>query len=92
MPRDEAKAAATPVIGGLFDALDTDGDGYISAEEYARFLRANGAGADAVTEAVQRVLGDQDGRLSRDEYVDLMFDYYLSDDQEARANWAFAVR
>ena len=92
MPRDEAKAAATPVIRGLFDALDTDDDGYISVEEYARFLRANGAGADAVTEAVQRVVGDQDGQLSRDEYVDLMFDYYLSDDQEVRANWAFGVR
>jgi Ca2+-binding EF-hand superfamily protein len=87
---EQARGFSEPVIGGLFDLLDADGDGAITADEYRRFLRANGIAGDLVEDAVSRVVSD--GRLARQEYVDVMLDYYLTTDADAAANWAWGAR
>ena len=87
---EQARAFARPVIEGLFEVVDADGDGSITEEEYRRFLRANGIAEDLVDDAVSRVLDD--GPLSGEEYVDLMLDYYLATDADHRANWAWGAR
>ena len=92
MPPEQAHGAADPVITAVFDALDGDDDGFITAEEYERFLRANQVDDHVIAEAVAKVCGDEDGRISRDEYAQMMFDYYLTEDPNAKANWAYGVR
>ena len=87
---EQARGFSAPVISGLFEVVDADGDGSISPDEYRRFLRANGVADDLVSDAVSRVFAN--GQMSRDEYVDLMLDYYLETDPEAAANWAWGAR
>jgi hypothetical protein len=88
-PRHEMEAIARPVIAGLFDAIDVDGDALINKDEYQAFLDAQHSGPERIDEIWPRLDADGDGRLSRDEFVALLFDYYSSDDPEAAGNFVF---
>ena len=53
----------------MFDIIDTDNDGVISAHEYAVFFQISNIDIKYVTDAFQAIDTDKDGVISRDEFV-----------------------
>jgi Ca2+-binding EF-hand superfamily protein len=60
--------SASDVASNLIDALDTNGDGVVSAEELQKGLSASGSGSNAdAASAIARIDTDGDGNVSKDE-------------------------
>ncbi|GAA4617091.1 EF-hand domain-containing protein [Actinoallomurus liliacearum] len=81
--------AVTGTAEAMFEAVDEDGDGRVSAEEYNRLIEAwNGRPTD--TDAIFPLLDlNGDGHLSREEFVRLWTDFWAGDDPEAPGTWVF---
>ena len=77
------------LVDKVFDLLDANHVGSITAQEYASWLAASNVTPDAAGEAFQRIDLDSDGALSKDEIRQLFFDFYYSDDPQAPGNWLF---
>lgn len=73
----------------VFDLIDADHDGRITAEEHRDFLVAMTVDAASAEAAFAHLDADGDGYLSREEYVALMRDFYTSDDPDVPAAWLF---
>jgi Ca2+-binding EF-hand superfamily protein len=82
-------AAVTATAEAMFEAVDEDGDGRISAQEYHRLIEAwNGRPAD--TDEIFPLLDlDGDGHLSHPEFTRLWTEFWSGDDREAPGTWAF---
>jgi Ca2+-binding EF-hand superfamily protein len=81
--------AVTGTAEAMFEAIDEDGDGRISAEEYHRLIVAwNGQETD--TDAIFPLLdADGDGQLSEEEFVGLWREFWAGDDPDAAGTWVF---
>jgi len=89
---DQLPADTTPVVAtatALFQAIDADGDGRISAAEYRELIETwNGVETD--TDEVFALLDlDGDGHLSEDEFVELWTEFWAGDDPNAAGTWVF---
>jgi Ca2+-binding EF-hand superfamily protein len=62
-------AVCEPVLGGLFDNADTDGDGGLSLAEFTTLRIALGNPVDNIRAAFDVLDTNGDGRISRDEYL-----------------------
>lgn len=87
LPTDLAPVVATAIV--LFEAVDADGDGRISAAEYRELIETwNGVPTD--TDEVFGLLDlDGDGHLSQEEFVRLWIEFWAGDDPNAAGTWAF---
>jgi Ca2+-binding EF-hand superfamily protein len=74
----------------IFDAFDTDRSGTISVEEYRRFLLIYGMDASQADEDFARLDSDADGALTREEFSEIMLQYFRSEDPDERGNFLFA--
>src|ERR1700759_4404252 len=59
-----APPSASDVASNLIDALDTNGDGVVSAEELQKGLTAGGSNADAAS-AIAKIDSNGDGSVSK---------------------------
>lgn len=84
MPHQVAATAMT-----MFEAIDEDGDGMISAAEYNRLIEG-WTGRETNTDEIFGVLdSDGDGYLSRDEFRALWEEFWAGDDPAAPGTWVF---
>ncbi|MEU4253041.1 EF-hand domain-containing protein [Amycolatopsis sp. NPDC026612] len=82
-------AAVTGTAAAMFEAVDENGDGVISAAEYHRLIVAWN-GADTPTDEVFALLdADGDGRLSRNEFARHWFEFWAGDDPAAPGSLVF---
>ncbi|MBW4719848.1 EF-hand domain-containing protein [Saccharothrix obliqua] len=73
----------------MFEAVDEDGDGEISAPEYGRLIRA-WTGADTPTDAVfARLDLDGDGHISKGEFARHWVEFWAGDDEDAPGTHVF---
>ena len=79
--------AVTGTAAAMFEAVDENGDGAISAAEYRRMIEAwGGTPADEVFALLDT---DGDGRLSRDEFTGHWYEFWAGDDPAAAGSWVF---
>jgi Ca2+-binding EF-hand superfamily protein len=75
------------IADGLIAALDTEGNGALSQEEYVRMYEALGIPPETSAEAFRRLDRDGSGEISNAEFRQALFEYYLSDDENAPGSW-----
>jgi Ca2+-binding EF-hand superfamily protein len=80
--------AVTGTAAAMFEAVDENGDGVISAPEYRRMIEAWGGDTPA-GEVFARLDLDGDGRLSRDEFTGHWYEFWAGDDPAAPGSWVF---
>ena len=74
--------------GIMFALMDTDEDGTISLDEYGEWMKAWGIDEDDLTPEVFAGLDrNGDGILSQTEVLDMVREFYYSDDPDAPGNW-----
>jgi len=83
--REQDVGLTTP----LFSAIDTNGDGRISEQEYAAYLKPMGVSAAEAETAFQHLDRDSDGFISGDELAVASWEYWNSEDRSAPGNWFF---
>lgn len=86
---DHVTCTPRSTMGLVFDVLDRDGDGAISRREYREFCRAYRIELPAKGDTFSRLDRDGDGRITRSEMLDLVSDFYFSDDPQAPGNRLF---
>ena len=89
---DQLGAMSDAVAGtatAMFDAIDENADGKISAAEYRQLIEAwNGCETD--TDEVFPLFDlDGDGHLSQEEFADLWTEFWAGDDPDSPATWVF---
>ncbi|HKS48299.1 MAG TPA: EF-hand domain-containing protein [Amycolatopsis sp.] len=73
----------------MFDAIDENTDGMISAVEYHRLIQT-WTGQEIDTDEVFSMLDlDGDGRISRDEFAQLWKEFWAGDDPGSPGTWVF---
>lgn len=85
----EVLAASEKHSVGLFEAFDFDGDGKISATEYKQFFQAAGMESAWSQESFAKMDTDNDGMISREEFVMYHQQFFSSDDPAAPGNWFY---
>jgi Ca2+-binding EF-hand superfamily protein len=83
--RDAVEATAA----AIFEAVDENGDGRISSEEYRQLVETwNGRPMD--TDAIFHDLDlDGDGQLSHEEFTALWVEFWAGDDPASPGTWVF---
>ena len=84
---DHFEGVVLAIVDALMQALDTDGNGTLTADEYVRMYASLGVLEDASAPSFRRLDRDGDGVLSRAEFRSAIEDFYLSDDDDAPGNW-----
>ena len=81
--------AVKGTAAAIFEAVDENGDGLISATEYRQLIETwNGRPAD--TDAIfHRLDLDGDGYLSREEFTALWVEFWAGDDPTSPGTWVF---
>ncbi len=82
---------ANHIVDAVFDALDIDGDGFISVEEYASYLEAIGSDGDAAA-AFARLDLDADGKIDVAEIDALYRDWICMGHPRAPGNMLLTGR
>ena len=85
MASSEVKKFFIEYINAAFDAVDTNHDGYLSLDEYKKFLKASNFDDNAADIAFQIVDKNNDGRILRKELIDFNYDFWFIPDDQASA-------
>ncbi|MEU1879810.1 EF-hand domain-containing protein [Streptosporangium sp. NPDC020072] len=76
-----------PIVDALMRALDTDGSGALTADEYVRLYDALGITPAVSGAAFQRLDRNGSGTLTHEEFRAAIEEFYLGTDTEAPGNW-----
>lgn len=79
--------AVRRVVKGMMGALDRDGNGSLSEEEYLRMYTTFGLAPDTCAEAFKRLDRNGNGQISLDEFNQALDEFYLGGDPNAPGNW-----
>ena len=78
------------ITSALFDTLDTDKDGVLALEEYKTMYKIYGFGNESLAAEIFAKLDfDGDGKIRKNDVMNLVADFYLSDNPEAPGNYFF---
>jgi Ca2+-binding EF-hand superfamily protein len=81
--------AVTATADAMFEAIDENQDGLISAGEYRQLIETwNGRPTDTDT-TFPLLDSDGDGKLSRSEFAELWFEFWAGDNAEAPGTMVF---
>jgi Ca2+-binding EF-hand superfamily protein len=78
-----------PGAMAVLELADTDGDGYVDRDEFANMQHAFGTTREESDFAFDRLDRDGDGRLSLDEMIEAVQEFYVGADEDAVGTWFF---
>lgn len=78
-------------VGTTFENMDLDGDGWVTVDEFRTHLEIYGADASAAEECFARIDTNGDGKMSRSEVLDAIYEFFTSTDPDAPGNWFFGL-
>ncbi|MCR6486680.1 EF-hand domain-containing protein [Amycolatopsis sp. OK19-0408] len=81
--------AVTGTASAMFEAVDENGDGTISAAEYRRMIEAWSGGGLPADDVFALLDTDGDGRLSHDEFTGHWYEFWAGDDPAAPGSAVF---
>jgi Ca2+-binding EF-hand superfamily protein len=74
----------------LFEAFDGNGDGFFSREDFRDFFTGYGIQDHAIAdEAFQKLDKAGQAKISKDEALERVKEFYFSNDPAAPGNWLF---
>jgi Ca2+-binding EF-hand superfamily protein len=85
----EFSSALTATAKFFLDLLDSDGDGVVKVDDYVLFCGAYNVGENEARIGFDMFDRDGNGELSQEEVVNMVQEFYLSDDPEALGNLFF---
>lgn len=83
------RVSGMELMMALFNAVDTDGDGQLTLEDYKMWFRIYKADEAQAEAAFTQMDTDGSGALSIDELLTAVDDFYHSDDPDAPGNHLF---
>ena len=77
VPWEEQKAMCDAAHGHIFDAIDSNGSGHISLEEFKNYFYVFAPGSSDADKVLSFNLidADHDGSISREEFLEAAFEY-----------------
>lgn len=78
-----------PGAMAVLELADTDGDGFVGREEFATMQHAFGTSREESDFAFDQLDQDRDGRLSLDELIEAVREFYVGADDNAVGRWFF---
>ena len=75
------------IVNGLLGALDRDGSGTLSQDEYVGMYEALGIPPSTSSEGFKRLDRNGSGQISHEEFNQALSEFYLSADPNAPGNW-----
>lgn len=75
--------------GEIFDNFDSNGDGYISLDEFIDLFVAYRIEVRYAAKAFRKIDLNNDDLISRGELISAVKEFFRSDDPEAPGNWLF---
>jgi len=85
-PENFEKAIGS-IITGVLGALDKDGSGTLSQDEYVELYKKLGLPSNMASEGFKRVDRNGSGQISFEELSQAFSEFYLSADPNAPGNW-----
>lgn len=73
----------------IFDTLDADNDGVISEDEYLTFFQSFRGDEGDGPAAFQKLDENDEGYLTRQQFLKVVTQFHISDDPDAPGNWLF---
>lgn len=86
---DWYKDSVNSLVGLLFDIYDTNGDGHIEVDEYLDIFLSFRLQAGQVSKSFQLLDLNGDKEISKQELINAVSEFLLSDDIDAPGNWIF---
>ncbi|MCP4604462.1 MAG: hypothetical protein GY847_28725 [Proteobacteria bacterium] len=77
------------LAGFVFDVFDSSGDGLITLAEFKGFYKAYNLAESEAEQVFPQLDLDGSGEISKDEMLQLVRDFHLSDDPKVAGNWLF---
>jgi Ca2+-binding EF-hand superfamily protein len=81
--------AVTRTAAVMFEAIDENTDGWISAEEYRQLIETWTGRTTDTDEVFARLDLDGDGQLSNREFIELWTQFWVGDDPDQPGTWVF---
>ena len=85
----EFSSALNSTAKFFLELLDSDGDGIVNVDDYIMFCSAYNVGENEARIGFGMFDRDGNGSLTQDEVVEMVTEFYLSDDPEALGNLFF---
>ena len=73
----------------MFETIDENADGWISADEYRQLIQTWTGRATDTDEVFARLDLDGDGQLSNREFIELWTQFWVGDDPDEPGTWVF---
>ena len=80
LSKEETRTCILIPTSAMFDAIDTNHDGYIQQEEYVHHFKISGLDTSLAKEAFDAIDTNKDGLLSREEFVSAVLMFYNSNE------------
>lgn len=85
----EFSSALNSTARFFLELLDSDGDGIVTVDDYILFCAAYNVGEVEARAGFEMFDRDGNGHITQDEVVNMVTEFYLSDDPEALGNLFF---
>ena len=79
--------AVMAIVDAFMRIVDTNGDGSLNFDEYVQMYDGLGIDPAHSSDAFKRLDRDGDMTISYEEFRTAIFEFYLSDDENAPGNW-----